>query len=51
MISPLPGATPLVPGSCTLPMPRIDAAIVDETGHEVPNGHGGVLVIRKPGRL
>jgi acetyl-CoA synthetase len=48
MISPLPGATPLVPGSCTLPMPGIDAAIVDETGHEVPNGHGGVLVIRKP---
>ncbi|MGF6920607.1 acetate--CoA ligase [Paraburkholderia sp. 40] len=48
MISPLPGVTPLVPGSCTLPMPGIDAAIVDETGREVPNGHGGVLVIRKP---
>ncbi|MFM0551188.1 acetate--CoA ligase [Paraburkholderia sediminicola] len=48
MISPLPGATPLVPGSCTLPMPGIDAAIVDETGHEVANGQGGVLVIRKP---
>ncbi len=48
MISPLPGATPLVPGSCTLPLPGIDAAIVDETGHEVPNGQGGVLVIRKP---
>ena len=29
-------------------MPGIDAAIVDETGHEVPNGQGGVLVIRKP---
>ncbi|ASV99038.1 acetate--CoA ligase [Paraburkholderia aromaticivorans] len=48
MISPLPGVTPLVPGSCTLPMPGIDAAIVDETGEEVPNGNGGVLVIRKP---
>jgi acetyl-CoA synthetase len=48
MISPLPGVTPLVPGSCTLPMPGIDAAIVDETGNEVPNGHGGVLVIRRP---
>jgi acetyl-CoA synthetase len=48
MISPLPGATPLVPGSCTLPMPGIDAAIVDETGREVANGQGGVLVIRKP---
>lgn len=48
MISPLPGVTPLVPGSCTLPLPGIDAAIVDETGREIPNGQGGVLVIRKP---
>ncbi|MDB5785856.1 acetate--CoA ligase [Caballeronia mineralivorans] len=48
MITPLPGVTPLVPGSCTLPLPGIDAAIVDETGQEVPNGHGGVLAIRKP---
>jgi acetyl-CoA synthetase len=48
MITPLPGATPLVPGSCTLPLPGIDAAIVDETGHELPNGQGGILVVRKP---
>jgi acetyl-CoA synthetase len=48
MITPLPGATPLVPGSCTLPFPGIDAAIVDEQGHDVPNGKGGILVIRKP---
>ncbi|HEY3636062.1 MAG TPA: acetate--CoA ligase [Caldimonas sp.] len=48
MITPLPGATPLVPGSCTLPFPGIDAAIVDEQGHDVPNGTGGILVIRKP---
>jgi acetyl-CoA synthetase len=48
MISPLPGATPLVPGSCTLPLPGIEAAIVDETGHEVPNGQGGLLVITRP---
>lgn len=48
MISPLPGASRLVPGSCTLPLPGIDAAIVDEAGNEVPNGQGGVLVIRKP---
>lgn len=48
MITPLPGATPLVPGSCTLPFPGIDAAIVDETGNDVPNGQGGILVIRKP---
>jgi len=48
MITPLPGATPLVPGSCTLPFPGIDAAVVDETGNELPWGQGGILVIRKP---
>jgi acetyl-CoA synthetase len=48
MITPLPGATPMVPGSCTLPFPGIQAAIVDETGADVPNGAGGILVIKKP---
>ncbi len=48
MITPLPGATPLVPGSCTLPLPGILAAVVDETGHEVPNGQGGILVVKRP---
>lgn len=48
MISPLPGATPMVPGSCTLPLPGIMAAIVDEVGHDVPNGHGGILVVKRP---
>ncbi|KAG0162043.1 hypothetical protein DFQ30_004247 [Apophysomyces sp. BC1015] len=48
MITPLPGATPLVPGSCTLPLPGIMAAIVDETGQDVPNGQGGILVIKRP---
>ncbi len=48
MITPLPGATPLVPGSCTLPLPGIAAAIVDETGKDVPNGSGGMLVVKKP---
>ena len=48
MITPLPGATPLVPGSCTLPFPGIQAAIVDETGHDVPNGQGGILVMKRP---
>ncbi len=48
MITPLPGATPLVPGSCTLPFPGIQAAIVDEMGNDVPNGHGGILVVKKP---
>ncbi|WP_426149018.1 acetate--CoA ligase [Polaromonas sp. DSR2-3-2] len=48
MITPLPGATPLVPGSCTLPLPGIMAAIVDETGNDVPNGSGGLLVVKRP---
>jgi len=48
VITPLPGATPLVPGSCTLPLPGIMAAIVDETGKELPNGAGGMLVIKRP---
>jgi acetyl-CoA synthetase len=48
MITPLPGATPLVPGSCTLPFPGIAAAVVDEMGHDVPNGTGGILVVKKP---
>ena len=48
MITPLPGATPLVPGSCTLPLPGIMAAIVDEAGVDVPNGSGGLLVVKRP---
>ncbi len=48
VITPLPGATPLVPGSCTLPLPGIMAAIVDEVGHNIPNGTGGLLVIKRP---
>ena len=48
VISPLPGATPLVPGSCTLPLPGIQVGIVDEAGHDVPAGSGGMLVIKRP---
>ena len=48
MITPLPGATPLVPGSCTLPFPGIQAAVVDESGKDVPWGQGGILVVKKP---
>ena len=48
MISPMPGATPMIPGSCTLPLPGIMAAIVDEVGLDVPNGQGGILVVKRP---
>ncbi len=48
MISPLPGAVATKPGSCTLPLPGIMAAIVDEHGHDVEKGQGGYLVIKRP---
>lgn len=48
MITPLPGATPLKPGTATRPFLGIDAAILDETGEECGPNEGGKLVIRKP---
>jgi acetyl-CoA synthetase len=48
MISPLPGATPTKPGSCTLPLPGISADVVDLEGNSVPAGEGGYLAIRRP---
>ncbi len=48
MITPLPGVHGLKPGSCTQPLPGIIAAIVDETGQDVANGKGGILVIKRP---
>ena len=48
VITPLPGATPLVPGSCTLPFPGIEIDVVDEVGKNLDWGNGGLLVIKKP---
>ncbi len=48
VITPLPGAIATKPGSCTLPMFGIDAAVVNEEGHELPANQGGLLAIRKP---
>jgi len=48
MISALPYVTPLKPGSATLPLPGIDAAIFNEEGKEASPNEGGHLVIRKP---
>jgi len=48
MITPLPGVVSTKPGSCTLPLPGIAAAIVDEAGHDVEKGKGGFLVVKKP---
>ncbi len=48
MITPLPGVVSTKPDSCTLPLPGIMAAIVDEAGHDVEKGKGGFLVIKRP---
>ena len=48
MITTLPGAVGAKPGSAGLPFFGVDAAVVDETGKEVPPNHGGKLVIRRP---
>lgn len=48
LISPMPYATPLKPGSASRALPGVDAAIVDSEGVEVPANAGGNLVIRKP---
>jgi acetyl-CoA synthetase len=48
VITPLPGATPCVPGSCTHPAFGIDAAVVNTEGEEQAPNAGGLMVIRKP---
>ncbi|MGB3209890.1 MAG: acetate--CoA ligase [Desulforhopalus sp.] len=48
MIAPLPRTTPLKPGSATLPLPGIDAIVLDQTGREVGCREGGRLVIQTP---
>ncbi len=48
MMSPLPGAIPTKPGSCTLPLPGVCPEIVDAHGRPVERGQGGWLVMTKP---
>jgi acetyl-CoA synthetase len=48
MITPLPGATPTKPGSCTFPFPGIIADVVDLDGNPVADGEGGYLVVKHP---
>ncbi|GAA2709546.1 MULTISPECIES: acetate--CoA ligase [Streptomyces] len=48
MITPLPGVTETKPGSAQVPLPGIAATVVDDEGHEVPNGSGGYLVLTEP---
>jgi len=48
MVSPLPGCTPIKPGTATLPFFGVDAVILDEEGNECEVDQPGRLVIRKP---
>ena len=48
LITPLPGATPLKPGSATLPFPGIEPAVLRENGSIADVNEGGYLVIKKP---
>jgi acetyl-CoA synthetase len=48
MITPLPGASTLKPGSASRPFPGVEAAVYDERGNEVPPGAGGYLVLKRP---
>ncbi|MFE6689690.1 acetate--CoA ligase [Streptomyces sp. NPDC057743] len=48
MLSPLPGVTETKPGSAQVPLPGIAATVVDDDGHEVPDGAGGYLVLTEP---
>ncbi|MFC7944019.1 acetate--CoA ligase [Microbacterium oxydans] len=48
MIAPLPGVTRLKPGSASVPLPGIDAAVVDAEGHPAEPGRSGTLVVRRP---
>jgi acetyl-CoA synthetase len=48
LMSPLPGATPTKPGSCTKPLPGVVPEIVDKQGHPLPANQGGLLVIKQP---
>jgi acetyl-CoA synthetase len=48
MIAPMPGAAPLKPGSGALPLPGVEAAIVDLSGKPVDDGREGFLIVRRP---
>lgn len=48
LISALPFATPLKPGSAALPLPGIRASVVDADGNPVPAGESGNLIVERP---
>jgi len=48
MVTPLPGITPLKPGSCAVPFFGVIPRVLDEKGNDVPRGSGGRLFLSKP---
>ncbi len=48
MLSPIPGVTPMKPGSCCSPIPGIMADIMDESGNPVERNNSGSLIIKRP---
>jgi len=48
MITPLPGVTPLKPGSASYPFPGVEADVVDDHGNSTKPGQRGFLVIKSP---
>jgi acetyl-CoA synthetase len=48
MVTPLPGVTPLKPGSCARPFFGVVPLVLDDNGKEVPKGSGGRLFLKNP---
>ena len=48
LITPLPGAIPLKPGSATLPFFGVEPCLVDEKGNELEGEAEGALCIKRP---
>lgn len=48
LISPLPGAIAIKPGSATKPFPGVEAAVIREDGSPAEVNEGGYLVIKRP---
>ncbi len=48
MVTPIPGITPLKPGSCAIPFFGVVPKVLDENGKDVPRGSGGRLFLAKP---
>lgn len=48
LITPLPGATPLKPGSATFPFPGVRAKVIDQEGNQAAVNEGGYLIIEFP---